>query len=630
MCGITGYIDFKKELTDDIIERMIYTLEHRGPDHFGISTIETEFANVGFAQARLSIIDLSEGGHQPMHFEHLCVVFNGEIYNFKEIRQELEEKGHDFKTNSDTEVILHSIFEWGNDAVHKFIGMFVVCIFDKKAMSFNIIRDRAGVKPIYYCFYDDIFMFGSELKSLMACPSFKKEINKDVLQQYLQYGYIPSPNSIFKDCYKLKAASILKFDLITKGILIKKYWDVNNYYSLPKNKMSYVDIKENLHELLISSCNYRMVADVPVGIFLSGGYDSSGIAAILQSQTSDKLKTFTIGFYEGNNEAPYAKKIAEYLGTDHTELYCTPENAQNIINDLPFYYDEPFADSSAIPTILVSRLASEKVKVALSADGGDELFCGYTVYKDLYNHTKKLDLIPSSLKSFTRALGTRIADNMTFLSLDDQYKLNVYFDSLDKNNLLQAQKLFKYINEKPTSYISNFLKTNENTTYSSPYIIKLDDYRSPLELALATDYQVYLTDDILTKVDRASMSVSIEGREPLLDHRLIEFVAQIPMEYKFDGKSGKVIFKDVIHQYIPLKMMEREKSGFSLPINSWLRGDLKHFLEEYLSLDALKWSGLFNEQFVYTEVEKFKKNEMHYSHLIWYMLMFQMWFKKWM
>jgi asparagine synthase (glutamine-hydrolysing) len=627
MCGITGFIDFTKKSERNNLEEMVHAIRHRGPDDFGVEIQFAEKATIGLSQARLSIIDLSSGGHQPMRYKKLSIVFNGEIYNYKEIRFELEQLGHNFNSQSDTEVILHAVDQWGQEAVSKFIGMFVFCIYDEEKDDFIITRDRAGVKPLYYYYKEGLFLFGSELKSVIIHPAFTKEIAPEVMPLYLQYGYIPAPHSIYKDCYKLLPGNRLILDLKTKKISFEQYWNPIDFYEKEKYNITYTDAKHQVHELLKSACNYRMVADVPVGVFLSGGYDSTAVTAILQSQQTEKLKTFTIGFEEGNNEAPYAKETAFYLGTEHTEYYCTKKEAQEIIPTLPFFYDEPFGDSSVIPTILVSQLAKKKVTVALSADAGDELFCGYSSYFKTADFVNQLNRVPNFFKS-TLNSSASFFQRIPMGNKVKQHQIVSYLKALDSNQNNQIRKLFQYMNEKPQSYCEQFLL--KTSGLNSPFEIDCNNFKNSLEIPMAIDYKSYLPNDILTKVDRATMSVSLEGREPFLDHRLFEYVAQLPYEFKVRNHKGKFILKDIVHDYIPEIMMNRPKTGFSIPINSWLRSDLKDLISEFLSEENLMQSGLFNVPFVLKEVNKFNDNKLHYTPIIWYVLMFQMWYKKWM
>ncbi|NQV74416.1 MAG: asparagine synthase (glutamine-hydrolyzing), partial [Bacteroidetes bacterium] len=398
MCGISGFVDFKKQLDKESLKGMVHSTTHRGPDDSGCEFYSNQAEHIGLGHNRLAIIDLTAAGHQPMHFDDLSIVFNGEIYNFGEIKDELTKAGHSFKSHSDTEVILHAYKEWGNSCVDRFIGMFAFAIYDRGCSSIILFRDRAGVKPLYYYWNNDLFLFGSELKSFSKIGNFIKEIDFDAVNLFMDYGYVPAPFSIFKNCMKLYPGHILILDLSGKNYTISKYWDVADYYRLPKLKISYEEAKTKLESLLISAFNYRMISDVPVGVFLSGGFDSTAVAAILQKGRKEKIKTFTIGFQEGNNEAPYAKDIASYLGTDHTEYYCSIREAQDILPLLPYYYDEPFADSSAIPTILVSRIAKKEVTVSLSADGGDEIFAGYIYYRSFVKTADLLLKIPSILR----------------------------------------------------------------------------------------------------------------------------------------------------------------------------------------------------------------------------------------
>ncbi|WP_250632418.1 asparagine synthase (glutamine-hydrolyzing) [Rhodoflexus caldus] len=629
MCGITGFIASANESNAaEVLADMIKTLSHRGPDDNGGELFGYEDYVVALGQTRLAIIDLSGGGHQPMHYDRYSIVFNGEIYNYREIRRQLEQLGHSFVSQSDTEVILHAYAQWGKACVHEFIGMFAFVIFDREAGTLWCCRDRAGVKPFYYYYAEGLFMFASELKAFHAHPRFKKELDYNALSLYFHYGYIPAPYTIFRHTYKLEPGHSLLFSIAKQSWQIEAYWSVTEYYRKPKLDIGYEEAKQELNKLLASACNYRMVADVPVGVFLSGGYDSSSVAAILQKDSTDRLKTFTIGFPEGNNEAPQARAIAEYLGTDHSEFICMPEEAKDIIPMLPYFYDEPFADSSAIPTMLVSRIARQHVTVALSADAGDEVFAGYTSYASLSDKLNLLNAIPASLKMPAR-MAVRLLERCTphrYAYL--KHRLDGVAHSLNTDTFQQAADLFRLMNSLPESY-SDRLFTRPMEAYPTPYLQKPTGFQEPLDIALAMDYQMYLPNDILTKVDRATMSVALEGREPLLDHRLVEFAAQLPVSFKYDGNTGKKILKDIVHQYIPETMMNRPKAGFSLPIYSWLRHDLSYLTEHYLSQSTLQASGVFQMDFVTEQVALFKANKLHYKPFIWKLLMFQMWFERW-
>jgi asparagine synthase (glutamine-hydrolysing) len=627
MCGICGIIDSRSGIDESDLKSMVATMDHRGPNSSGHEIFNQENSSVGFGHSRLSIIDLSTAGHQPMNFEHLSITLNGEIYNYKEIKNELGTLGHNFITKTDTEVVLHAYCEWGIECVSKFIGMFAFAVIDKKKKEIKIVRDRAGVKPLYYYYDQGLFMFASELKAFHKHPRFKKNLNMSAVSQYIDYGYVPSPNCIFTNCNKLEPGHYLTYSLKINKYELTKYWDVKDYYSLPRLDISYDNAKSELEKILISSFEYRMVSDVPVGVFLSGGYDSTAVAAILQSRSQKKINTFTIGFEEGNNEAPFAKDITNYLGTNHTEYICKVEVAKEIIPELPFYYDEPFSDSSAIPTILVSKLAKNDVTVALSADAGDEIFAGYTIYDTFLRNKRLTEKIPS----FMRQSAGFLIENFLLKITNNNPWLKRRFEvvrELYKNPSFLDQHLYQSYFQLGRT-IHNQLLLNKYLDYKSPFDNDYSMISDPLSMAMCIDYKMYLQNDILTKVDRATMSVSLEGREPFLDHRIIEYVAQLPSTYKL-GKTKKLILKDIVHKYIPKNMLDRPKTGFSLPINSWLNNDLGYLIDEYLNTDAINESGIFNISYVDRLKEDFKENDRISQDIIWKVLQFQMWYKEWM
>lgn len=628
MCGIFGFIDFKLESGVAVLTKMASTLHHRGPDDHGCEVYTTDYASVGFGHTRLSILDLSPAGHQPMSYKNLSIVLNGEIYNFKETKKDLLDLGHKFKSESDTEVALHAFLEWGGACVSRFVGMFAFAIFDHKTLEVTIVRDRAGVKPLFYYWENGLFLFASELKAFHQHPNFIKRLNINAVHQYMDFGFVPSPNCIFENCRKLDPGHILTFSLARGKFEIIKYWDVNDYYRLPRLHIAYDDAQKEVEKLLLSACEYRMISDVPVGVFLSGGYDSTTVTAMLQSSRTEKLKTFTIGFEEGNNEAPYAKEIAQYIGTDHTEYYCTTKEAQEIISTLPYFYDEPFADSSAIPTILVSKLARESVTVALSADAGDEIFAGYSYYEGFQNKLALMDKIPVPVRKilsyFTKLASLFESD----ISLKSKNKLGVLSNVLKADNQHISQVLLRH-------YFTLNMK-NKNKLFNTPYqkqkTVFDNDFRGfsdSLSIALATDYAMYLQNDILTKVDRATMSVSLEGREPFLDHRIIEFAAQLPNKFKY-GITQKMILKDVVYKYIPKRLLDRPKTGFTIPINSWLIKDMSYLLEENLNSAVIAESSIFQPITVDKLRKEFLKGQEDDCAIIWRLLQFQMWYKRWM
>jgi asparagine synthase (glutamine-hydrolysing) len=633
MCGIAGFIDLKKQTSQIILEKMTNTLEHRGPDGFGYKIINNDIAQIGFGHRRLSIIDLSETGKQPMTLNEFTLTFNGEIYNYLEIKSELEALNHKFIGNSDTEMILHAYQEWGKECIHRFIGMFAFVIFDAKTLEFFCARDRAGVKPFFYYLKDGLFLFSSELKAFHQHPRFEKEIDKDSVAAYMQYGSVPTPFCIFKDTLKLKPGHSLTYSLTTQKLTTACYWSVYTTYNKPKLKIDYEEAKKETKRILKSSFEYRMIADVPVGVFLSGGYDSTCVTSILQQNRTKPLKTFTIGVPDiGLNEAPYAKEIANHIGTDHTEINCTEKEAIDLIPELPFFYDEPFADSSALPTTLVARAAKKEVTVALSADGGDEIFAGYNRYDFMMKYGEKLNRIPG----FIRSTAVGIMNNVNSESipiLKNKYNFHNRYEKLKGvlKNPTQKDIMLSISQQFTDGQMKNIMATDFNRlpTYFDNDSLK-KEFNSPLSYMMAMDYQTYLLDDILQKVDRATMATSLEGREPMLDHRIIEFASQLPDSYKYENGIKKRILRDITHEYVPENLLNRPKMGFAIPIAKWLKNDLQDLVESFINEKNIKEQGLFN----WHEIEKIKtafyNGKKEYDTKIWYILMFQMWYKKWM
>jgi asparagine synthase (glutamine-hydrolysing) len=629
MCGIVGFVDFNSNSSVEVLARMVRSLKYRGPDDAGISMVLHNGAQIGLGHSRLSILDLSPSGHQPMCYRDCSITYNGEVYNYGEIRKVLREMGHIFETQSDTEVILHAYTEWGLRCVDHFIGMFAFVIYDRKLQKLILVRDRIGVKPLYYFWYNEVFLFASELKAFHLHNDFTKEIDVSSLNSYFNFGYIPAPDSIFRNTYKVEPGHYLVLDLAQRKILIEEYWNSTEFYQRDRLEISYSEAKEKLHDLLRSSYNYRMISDVPVGIFLSGGYDSSSVAAITQTETSSKLKTFTIGFFEGNNEAPSARRTAHYLGTEHHEHYCTIKDAQAIIPELPYYYDEPFADSSAIPTILMSNFAGQSVKVVLSADGGDELFVGYDIYSKLYHHIERLSILPDFARSAFGYLSRKMTRHFPYMTSQLRHRLDIFSESMNGENVDMPHRLFKQAPLLPAQYRSR-LPANGIINVPLDCNINPMDYDHYIDMFCDSDLKMYLQNDILVKVDRATMSASIEGREPMLDHRILEFSAQLPYYFKYDGKTKKKILRDIVHDYIPEALMSNRKTGFSIPINRWLKDDLNEYLNDFLSENALRRSGLINEKFAHAQIKLFGMDKFYYKPLIWRLLMFQMWYERWM
>ena len=633
MCGIAGFIDFGNKSSLAIVRDMASAVPHRGPDGQGDFFYQGSNFQIGLGHRRLSIIDLSTAANQPLHYDGLHLIFNGEIYNYNEIRDALIAKGHQFQTHSDSEVILHAWREWGEQAIDQWRGMFAIVLFDEKVNRVTLIRDRAGVKPVNYYHRGDVFLFGSEFKAMMAHPAFEKKLDHEAVASFLQYGYVSAPYSIFQDAWKLSPGHLLHVDLATREVTTRQYWNVYDYYNKPKLKISLPDAINETESILKESFEYRMVADVPVGVFLSGGYDSTCVTSLLQASSTEKIKTFTIGMTDSAmDEAPFARQIANHLGTDHTEHYCTSAEALSIIPDLPYFYDEPFADSSAIPTILVSRMARKKVTVALSADAGDEIFAGYNRYDYISRYGDKLRKIPRPLRKLMASTMDRVSSEKipvlknrpNFHSRYDKLKnlLNDPSPSELLRNLSQVfsngeiKKLFKApVSEMPTLHNSVELKK---------------DYYDALSFMMAVDYQTYMVDDILQKVDRATMSTSLEGREPFLDQHIVQWAAQLPSGYKYYEGQKKYILRQIVHKYVPREIMERPKMGFGIPIAAWMTNELRQLVTDYLSPSALAKHGLFNEQEVTAMLKDFMNGRKEKHLKIWYLLMFQMWYEKWM
>ena len=630
MCGITGFVDFNGNSNIQTLKSMSDALLHRGPDDEGHEIINHHKTQIGFGFRRLAIIDLTAAGHQPMKSPdgRLTIIFNGEIYNHAELRTILESKGHSFKSHSDTEVILHSYMQWGISCIEKFTGMFAIALHDSHQEKLFLIRDRAGVKPLFWYFKNDLMLFGSELKVFHQHDAFKKEIDRGALSLYFQHGYIPAPHCIFCDTYKLIPGHFLTIDLKNKNVQTTCYWNVTDFYNKPKLKISESDAIEETEKILSKAFKYRMVADVPVGVFLSGGYDSSLVTALLQKDSMQKIKTFTIGFEEESyNEAPHARKVAAHLGTEHHEFTCTYQEAMDIIPLIPEISDEPLADSSIIPTYLVSKLARKQVTVALSADGGDETFAGYTKYAKALNYLNKLKLLPSFAKSLSQipAFFWQTVSPSNLAIPDRAHKLQLILKArhpVEAFNIItqgMTQLEVQQLLLQPTDFpLTPFEEYDE---------LKVTDL---LDNFLWLDYKTFLPDDILQKVDRATMAVSLEGREPLLDHHIIEWAAQLPSEYKLTNGVSKFLIRKITHKYIPKEIMEREKMGFNIPYEKWFKAELKELLIQTLDSNSLNKYQILNT----TIIEKITKTYFLDTKIdfqrLWSILVFQLWFNKWM
>lgn len=613
MCGLLGIVDYTKTLNIDTFGKMLDSMKHRGPNDEGIKVFSDTVYSLLLGHKRLSILDLSQKGHQPMIYENLAIIYNGEVYNFKEIQQELLRNGYDFDSDSDTEVILKAYHCWGVKSVNKFRGMFAFAIYEFDKQKIIIFRDRVGVKPLYYSITDNEFMFSSELKPFLNYPAFNKNIDFESMSSYLYFGYIHGPRTIFSSAKKLLPGHYLKFDLVSRELTIDCYWDVTDYFG--NKKLENEDVVNELEAIIVESFNLRKIANVPIGTFLSGGIDSSLVTAILQKNSDSPINTFTIGFEDKSyDESSYARDVADYLGTNHTERICTKDDALEIIKTLPSIFDEPFADSSAIPTILASKLAKEKVSVVLSGDGGDELFCGYSSYSLMEKRFSLISNIPfkNSIRSFFNFVPI---PSILLNGINEK----IYTKIMRFKSVLEQDDVATAFKASGSVFCKNEIKSLMSYNFS----IKKESFvkTSQLEKMMIADFKGYLPDDLLVKVDRATMSVSLEGREPLLDHKIIEFAASM----NISQKKNKKILKEILERYIPEELFLRKKQGFGIPINSWLRNDLKYLLEEYLSEDRLMRYGFFDPNYVSDLLQLFyaEKND---DRKIWTLLMFQMWY----
>ena len=625
MCGICGFYS-KKNISIEQLTEMNNTLYHRGPDDSGVEIYagKEEYC-IGLAQRRLSILDLSPLGHQPMHSanKRLSIAYNGEIYNFQELREEL--KDYPFKSHCDTEVILAAYLKWGISCVDRFNGMFAIALYDREDESLYLVRDRVGKKPLYYLEDGDNLVFASELKPIMKYSGFQKKIRQELLNRYLVHQYVNAPDTIFEHVYKLEPGSIYQF---CKGKKKQwKYWDVASKYQEKKDcfKGSFEDAKEELKKKLSDSIEMRMIADVPLGTFLSGGYDSSLMTAMAQSKSEIPVKTFSIGFEDKKyNEAIYAKEVAQYLGTDHTEMYISEADMFGLIEDMTDYYDEPFADSSQIPSMLVSKLAKEKVTVALSGDGGDEFFCGYNNYKMLLD-MQKLDLAGGLVHGICNLPGFKQMHLMDKLPT----KVQIVANNRDKEKKVQPFDSNK-------SEIAVSLLKQQQIPYRFEEEAKYEEENWQIRRMLL-DMDTYLPGDILCKVDRASMKYSLETRCPILDKEVMEFSYALPHSYKYEKGNKKRILKALAYDYIPKELLERPKVGFSVPLDKWLRGPLKEQLLDYCNQDFLRKQDIFKGD----EVEKFMKHYLetgdggrgtgaNYSRMVWAYFVFQKWYRQYM
>jgi asparagine synthase (glutamine-hydrolysing) len=644
MCGIAGYwhltSKFRQEQSDGIITAMTDALVLRGPDSSGI-WVDPE-AGIALGHRRLAILDLSPEGAQPMlsRSGRYAIVFNGEIYNFGVLRAELNELGHEFRGHSDTEVMLAAITEWGvTAAVKRFIGMFAFALWDIQEQVLHLGRDRLGEKPLYYGWVGDTLLFGSELKALVAHPQWQGEIDRDALALFVRHGYIPAPHSIYQGIGKLPQGTIVSLPSSQpQAAQPIPYWDLqtaaldgiaNPFQGSDAEGIAHLD------NLLRETINEQMVADVPLGAFLSGGIDSSTVVALMQAQSTRPIKTFSIGFTEQKyNEAEYAKAVAAHLGTEHTELYVTPEDALNVIPQLPTLYDEPFADSSQIPTYLLSKLTRQHVTVSLSGDAGDELFCGYSRYFTAQAIWQKISWIPTGMRQFYAKLLLSVPMDRWDAIVNGVGKVVPRLQQPHQG--FRVHLLANFLNSKqPLDLYAQMMSGWENpeaivlnSREPSTVINNPPDWLQQLDFTnqmMYADAMTYLTDDVLAKVDRAAMGVSLESRVPFLDRRVVEFAWKLPLSMKVRDGQGKWLLRQVLYQYVPQALIDRPKMGFGVPIDLWLRHELRDWAEALLDEARLEREGFFNVRAVRQQWAEHLSGEFDRCYSLWHILMFQAW-----
>lgn len=602
---------------------MCERMKHRGPDSEGLWTDE----QVALGMRRLSIIDLATG-EQPVYSEDrsVVVVMNGELYNFREVREKLEKQGHRFETNTDTEILPHLYEEHGLDLLEHLNGMFAFALWDKRRKKLFIARDRFGEKPLYYGTFDGQLIFASELKVLLAHPSVKTEIDTDALRRYLSFDYVPAPFSIYKNIYKLPAAHFLT---VEKGeVKVQRYWNLKFHKN--GNTPSFEEASRQLRELLSDAVKMRLVADVPLGVLLSGGVDSSTVAAFAARQASEKIKTFSIGFEEDSfDESKHARRVARHIGSEHYEEKLSVEKAADLISEIGSWLDEPLSDGSLIPTYMLSRFVRRHVTVALGGDGGDEIFAGYPMY---YGHkmARVYDSLPRILKNnVIEPIVNNLPVSTKNLSFD--YKAKRFVAASKYDTVTRHHTWFGSfsIDEQQLLLSKDVLaKTCGDIYKGAKDLLKICDATNEIEQMQFLDMNFYMAEDILTKVDRASMAVSLEVRAPFLDPRVAQFAASLPLEYKLKGKKGKYILKKAIEPLLPKSILERPKKGFGIPIAEWLKGRLNPLMHDLLAPERLKDQGLFNEKFVSKLISEHEKNIASHHKQLWTLLVFQLWHDK--
>ena len=635
MCGIAGYLGEVKHPID-CLTKMADAISHRGPDNMGVWSDHNP--SIGFAHSRLSILDLSSAGNQPMHSSsgNYVIIFNGEIYNHKSLRSELESiNQRNWLGHSDTETLLAAIEEWGlKKTLVKAKGMFAIALWDKSSNKLSLACDRIGEKPLYYGWVNNQFVFSSELKSMKVFPEFNNVIDRKSLALFLRFNSIPAPYSIYKDIFKLEPGQIVEINSHSNKLEKYKFWSLEEVYkngSENKFRGSSIQAINQLENILSEAVSSQMQSDVPLGAFLSGGIDSSTIVALMQSYSNSQVNTFTIGFNSKEfDESKHAEMVSNHLGTYHFNKLVTEKDALDVIPNLPDIYDEPFADSSQIPTYLVSKFAKEKVTVALSGDAGDELFGGYNRYIFSQKMFKNITKTPNSIKKLmSKMMFSLSEENWNFIlgGLMRNRHSNIGHKIHKTANIVSSKSIndlhFKLISQiqNPSDWL---IDSNEYETVFNDHEDRFKELDS-VETMMAYDLISYLPTDILTKVDRAAMSVSLETRVPFLDPNVIQFAASIPMEFKIRNGVTKWLLREVLYKHVPKDLIERPKMGFAVPLAEWLRGPLRDWAESLLDEKRLHQEGFFNVEFVRDKWSEHISGRRNWSHQLWNVLMFQAW-----
>ena len=625
MCGIAGWANLENNRGENqdeaVLHSMCERMKHRGPDSEGLWTDET----VALGMRRLSIIDLATGD-QPVYSEDksVVVVMNGELYNFKEARADLEKRGHQFETKTDTEILPHLYEEYGEAMLEHFSGMFAFALWDKRKRKLLIARDRFGEKPLYYGVFDGKLIFASEPKVLLEHPSVEKEINTDALRSYLSFDYVPAPASIYKNIYKLPAAHLL---ILENGeIRTRRYWNLSFHQN--GNTPTVERAATELRELLADAVKLQLVADVPLGILLSGGVDSSTVAALATQFSTEKVKTFSIGFEEDSfDESKFAREVATHLGTEHYEDKLSVEKAADLISEIGTWLDEPMSDGSLIPTFLLARFVRRYVTVALGGDGGDEIFAGYPMY---FGHrvANYYTAIPQFLRSgVIEPVVNSLPVSNKNLSFDYKAKRFVAASKYDAVTRHHSWFGSFSIDQQDDLLTKDVLAATSGDIYKGAReLLKITDAPTEIERMQFLDMNFYMAEDILTKVDRAAMAVSLEVRAPFLDPRVAQFAASLPLEYKLKGNKGKYILKKAVEPLLPKTILKRPKKGFGIPIAEWLKGRLNPLMRDLLAPERLKNQGLFNEAYVQRLIREHETNVASHHKQLWTLLVFQLWF----